>query len=403
MGKRGRPRLTIVCENYWPEVASTGQLITELAEGLAPHFEVEVLTAQPRYHGRYERQPRRQRRGGVDIRRLPSTRFSKSRGAGRIANWLTFFLAAAVAVLVRWRRRTYLLVTNPPTAPWVALVTRLQRQRTFVLVYDLYPDLAEALGAVRSGGGASRAFDLVNRAAFGGADGLVVVGDDMARRIRAKLGERAHLTVIPNWADGSQLVPHEPCESEFLREHGLTGRFVFLYAGNLGRFQDLETLVEAVERLEACGGREPALVFVGGGEKRARLEELARTCSRVRVYDYVPYERLGDLYAAASVGLIALEPGVEHTNVPSKTYSIMAAGLPFLAVCSGSTDLEALAAVGCGVCVRNDAGEVAEAMARYLEDEACRRAAGARARQVFDERFSKGGAIERYRSLLSST
>ncbi len=45
-----RPKLTIVCENYWPEYASTGQLITELAEGLTDHFEVEVLTAQPRYN-----------------------------------------------------------------------------------------------------------------------------------------------------------------------------------------------------------------------------------------------------------------------------------------------------------------------------------------------------------------
>ena len=29
-----RPRLTIVCESYWPELTSTGQLITELAESL---------------------------------------------------------------------------------------------------------------------------------------------------------------------------------------------------------------------------------------------------------------------------------------------------------------------------------------------------------------------------------
>ena len=35
-------RLTVVCENYWPEFASTGQLIAELAEGLSATFEVEV-------------------------------------------------------------------------------------------------------------------------------------------------------------------------------------------------------------------------------------------------------------------------------------------------------------------------------------------------------------------------
>ncbi len=34
MHRGQKPKLTIVCENYWPEFASTGQLITELAEGL---------------------------------------------------------------------------------------------------------------------------------------------------------------------------------------------------------------------------------------------------------------------------------------------------------------------------------------------------------------------------------
>lgn len=122
---------------------------------------------------------------------------------------------------------------------------------------------------------------------------------------------------------------------------------------------------------------------------------------RVQVHDYVPYEELGDLYRAASVGMIALEPGVEQTNVPSKTYAIMAAGLPFLAVCESSTDLSALAALGCGVCVSNDREQVAAAMTRFLDDEQQRRAAGAAARRTFEERFSKTAAVERYRQVLS--
>ncbi len=148
--------------------------------------------------------------------------------------------------------------------------------------------------------------------------------------------------------------------------------------------------------------REPVLVFVGNGEKRQRVEELARGSMRVQVHDYVPYERLGDLYRAASVGLIALEPGVEQTNVPSKTYSIMAAGLPFLAVCSGSSDLTALDALGCGVCVPNDRDQVAAAMTRFLDDESYRSTAGAAARRTFEERFSRKAAVERYHRVLSA-
>ncbi len=403
MVEAAKPRLTIVCENYWPEYASTGQLITDLAEGLTAYFEVEVLTAQPRYNGEYDRRPRREERNGVTIRRLTATRFNKSSGSGRLANWVSFLLAASVAVGSRWRRRTYLFVTNPPTAPWALLLAAALRQRSYVLVYDLYPDLAEALGAVRRGSVVARAFDFVNCQAMRRATGLIAVGSDMARRIEAKLNGRADVQVLPNWADEGLIRPGQQADSGFARAHGLLGRFVFLYAGNLGRFQDLETLIDAVESLDGTWDAQPVLIFVGNGEKRRVVEERAARSQRVQVYDYVPYEELGDLYRAAAVGLIALEPGVEQTNVPSKTYSIMAAGLPFLAVCDASTDLNALEALGCGVCVPNERARVATAMRGFLDDEQHRRSSGAMARRTFEEQFSKTAALERYRRALSLT
>ena len=400
-GRIRKPKLSIVCENYWPEFASTGQLITELAEGLTAFYEVEVLTTQPRYNAKYERRPGREEQNGVTIRRLFSAGFNKRSRAGRLSNWVSFLFAASFAMSVRWRRRIYLIVTNPPTAPWTVLVAKPLGQRSYVLVHDLYPDLAEALGAVPLGGILSRSFDFVNRLAFRHANGLIAVGTDMALRIQQKLGSSVDVQVLPNWADEDRIAPGASEGSEFARTHGLLDRFVFLYAGNLGRFQDLEILIDAVHLLDSTWNREPVLVFVGNGEKRERIEELAQGSGRVQVHDYVPYESLGDLYRAASVGLIALEPGAEQTNVPSKTYSIMAAGLPFLAVCSASTDLMALDALGCGVCVPNDRDQVAAAMVRFLEDESYRSQTGATARRTFEERFSRKSAIERYHQVLS--
>ena len=395
-----KPRLTIACENYWPEVASTAQLITELAEGLTSDFAVEVLTTQPRYHGRYSRHPRRENRNNVTIRRLVCSRFPKSSRVGRLVNWLTFLLSLCLAVATRWRRRTYLFVTNPPTAPWSAVISRALRQRSYVLVYDLYPDLAEAVGAVARGGALARAFDAVNRFSFRRADGLIAVGHDMKARLREKCGEAVAVHLIPNWADPDLVSPRDKASSGFARRHGLVDRFVFLYAGNLGLFQDLETLVHAVHSLDG-GGEDAILIFVGDGGKRKTLEGIARQSDRVRVFDYVPYEELGDLYAAADVGLIALEPGVERTNVPSKTYSIMAAGIPFLAVASASSDLDALADRGCGVVADNEPSSVAASMLRFLREREQVAAAGQRARQVFLENYTKQAIIDRYRQLLS--
>ena len=176
---------------------------------------------------------------------------------------------------------------------------------------------------------------------------------------------------------------------------------MFLYAGNLGLFQDLETLIAAIDQVE--DGDRCRLVFVGDGGKRKTVEAAAKQSDRVMVFDYLPYEQLGDLYAAADAGLIAIEPGVEMVNMPSKTYSILAAGKPFIAVAGGSSDLQALAADDAGIVVNNDAGEVARAMTRLHAHPRIRQRMGKTARRLFEERYTLDHAIERFRSVLVGT
>jgi glycosyltransferase involved in cell wall biosynthesis len=395
-----RPHLTIVCENYWPEYASTGQLITDLSEGLTRWFDVEVITAQPRYHGDYGRFPASELHNGVRVRRIWATSFEKNGRLGRVANWLSFAASAAFTIAPRWGGQTYLFVTNPPTAPWCALLTRLQRQRSFVLVYDLYPDLAQALHVLSKDSRLARVFDVLNLASFRASSGVIALGADMQARLRAKLGPRSRIEVIPNWADGDLISPRPKRTSAFAKRHGLTDKTVFLYAGNLGLFQDLETLIEAVERLE--DGDNCRLVFVGDGGKRKVVEAAAKRSDRVMVFDYQLYRELGDLYAAADIGLIAIEPGVEMVNMPSKTYSILAAGKPFIAVAGASRDLQALAADGAGVVVDNDAAAVAAAMARLRAHPRVRYAMGRTARRIFEERYTRQRVTGLYAALLGA-
>jgi glycosyltransferase involved in cell wall biosynthesis len=394
------PKLTIVCENYWPEFASTGQLITDLAEGLTQWFDVEVITAQPRYHGNYGRYAATQRHNGVLVKRIWGTRFDKNRKLGRITNWLTFAASAGLTIGRDWRRRRFLLVTNPPTAPWCALLTRLQRQQAYVLVYDLYPDLAQALHVLDDHSWQARIFDKLNLASFRASSGVIALGADMRARLRAKLGRKTPVAVIPNWADGDLIAPTPKSRSAFSRRNGLTDKTVFLYAGNLGLFQDLETLIEAVERLPDGDGCR--LVFVGDGGKRKVAEAAARRSDRVMVFDYLPYNELGDLYAAADAGLIAIEPGVEMVNMPSKTYSILAAGKPFIAVAGGSRDLHGLAAEGAGIVVENDASQVAEAMQRLRDHPRIRQRMGKAARRLFEERYTRQKVTALYARLLGA-
>src|SRR6516225_4099608 len=83
----GRPRLLVLNQYYWPGVEATAHLLTELCEGLADEYEIRVLTGV--LHG-HETEPRRVVRNGVEIVRVRSTAFERSRLGLRGLNYVSY-------------------------------------------------------------------------------------------------------------------------------------------------------------------------------------------------------------------------------------------------------------------------------------------------------------------------
>ena len=83
MNPHRRPRLLVLNQYYWPGVEATAHLLTELCEGLADEYEVRVVTGI--LHG-HEDEPRRTVRNGVEVVRVPSTSFERSKLAARATN-----------------------------------------------------------------------------------------------------------------------------------------------------------------------------------------------------------------------------------------------------------------------------------------------------------------------------
>jgi glycosyltransferase involved in cell wall biosynthesis len=144
--------------------------------------------------------------------------------------------------------------------------------------------------------------------------------------------------VIHNWADCSALAPG-PKDNAFARAHGLHDRFVVMHAGNIGLSQNLDVLLDAAERLRVHDGIR--FVFVGDGARRAALEARARDrhLANVRFVPYQPREQMAQSYAAADLFLVSLKPGLAGYIVPSKVYSILAAGRPYVAAVEESCEV----------------------------------------------------------------
>ena len=394
-------RVCFFNRSYWPDFGATGQLLTELAEDLVAHHgcEVTVVTGYP-LRGR-EGLARREVRRGVEIIRAGGTTFDPRRFAGRAMNYVTYFVSACLAGLRVRRPDVVIALTDPPIVGLAALLAaRRHRARFVFLCQDIFPEVAVLLQDFHNRG-VNAALELVNRYLVRQADAIVALGETMKRRLVDGKGAPAdRVTVIHNWADCTTLVPG-PKDNAFARAHGLHDRFVVMHAGNIGLSQNLDILLGAADRLRAHDGIR--FVLVGDGSRRAELE--ARACERgldnVTFVSYQPREAMPLSYAAADLFLVSLEPGLAGYIVPSKIYSILAAGRPYVAAVEEACEVAGITErYGCGFVVPpGDADAFASHILELSRNPSATADLGRRAREAALD-FDRRRQIATYAQLL---
>jgi len=352
--------------SYWPDFGATGQLLTELAEDLVAHHgcEVTVITGYP-VKGP-EGLPAVEVRNGVRIIRAAGTRRDPRQFTGRAANYLTYFLSACWAGLRVRRPDVLVAMTDPPIVGLAAFLAAARHRARFVfLCQDIFPEVAVLLEDFRSDA-VNKTLELVNRFLVRRADAIIALGETMKRRlVDGKGADPARVTVIHNWADCAALVPG-PKDNPFARTHGLRDAFVVMHAGNIGLSQNLDVVIDAASRLRDQRGIR--FVFVGDGARRDALEQLARArgLENVMFVPYQPREHMAKSYASADVFLVSLKPGLAGYIVPSKLYSILAAGRPYLAAVEDACEVvDVTRRYGCGIVV--EPGNAEALAARILE------------------------------------
>lgn len=394
-------RIIILNQFFYPDNAATSQLMTDLAESLVEHsVEVTALAGRGRYNGG-ERLAQRESYRGVRIERAWATNFGKRHLAGRLLDYLSFYLGACWKLLRLPRHDIVMALTTPPLIGLVALIIgRMRRMRVIALVQDLYPDVAVALGALKAGSLVTRALDCLNRFVLSRADRIVVLGECMRERIAAKVGEMraSRIDVIHNWADGREIAPVAGEENSFSLEHELAGRFVVLFSGNLGRVNEFSTVLESARRLN--DRREIVFLFIGEGARADEVKAFSNKhrLENVRLLPYQPRRMLRYSLAAGDISLVTLAEGLAGLSVPSKTYGIMAAGRPVLFVGDPQSDIARLVKEsGCGEAVASgDSARLAAIILNWAADKAALDEIGQTARRVFEERFDRPHAVSAY-------
>ncbi len=397
-------RLTILNQFFYPDHSATSQLMTELAQNLGEYgFEVTAIASRGRYNGGGALPPREQYKG-VRIERAWATSFGKTCLPGRLADYLTFYLAAFWKLLTMPRQDVVMALTTPPLIGLIALIVgRLRGMRFVALMEDLYPDVAVALGALSPKSFLARLLDWLTCQMLKRADRIVVLSDCMLERVVAKVGAEARwrIDVIHNWADGEEIAPLADGKNGFFTERGLADlndKFVVLFSGNLGLVNEFSTVLEAARSLRARS--DIVFVFIGEGSRAPEIRSFVKEngLDNVRMLPYQPRETLRRSLAAGDAMLITLAEGLAGLSVPSKTYSGLAAGRPLLFVGDQRSCVARLILQNdCGATVAGgESARLAEIIAGWAESREETARLGVAARSLFEQRFDRRVAVKSY-------
>ena len=348
-------RLNVLCQLFYPELISTGQPLTELCEVLSDKDNAINVFCGPPTLSKGLSAKRSMTHHGIHIQRLWSTRFSKLFFLGKLLNHLTFTLSCCLWLLkqIITRSKTPVLVlTNPPMLAFCCAIARRLGGPPFIyLIFDVYPETAIALQVLNKHGFLARLWRFGNRYAYQQAASIVVIGRCMKQIIAPQLtpDQAKKLTHIHVWADDTHIQSGHSTQNPYLQKWGLDDKFVCLYSGNMGRFHDMETIMEAATQLRDHD--RIRFVFVGEGHKKAWAMAIAkdRNLTHCQFHGYVPRADLPYSLGCASVGLVSLCSEQVGLSVPSKSYGLLAAGVPIVGILPKDSEIALIIQEhGCG-------------------------------------------------------
>ena len=403
------PRLLFVNQHYWPDIASTGQHLTDLAESCAARgFRVDVLCGRAKYLAGDLEVPKEETHNGVRIRRLATTSFGRGSNLGRIADYGGFYLGVLKELLTGPAYDLVVVLTTPPLLSYAASLAKRLRGRPYAIwSMDLHPDAEIGLGMLEADGFAAKRLEALNRTGYRNADLVVDLGFVMKERIEAKGVDPDRLQTIEVWSDGEEVYPVAPPDNPVRRELGLADdQVVVMYSGNAGLAHRFEEVLDAMRRLKD----DPRFffLFVGSGPRKAEIERVIREeeIANATYRGYFPRDQLAQSLSAGDVHLLTLRQAMAGIAVPGKLYGVMAAGRPVVMVGpERSEPARTIREHGVGVVVDpaepDASGRLVDALLDLADDADKRRALGDNARQQFETYYDRPILCDRWAQVLA--
>ena len=404
--------IIVLCPHFAPDTAPTGDVITRIVqEFVAKDQRVHVVTSLPWYRthaiesGWTGRLVRREKTAWGSITRVhPFPGKSKSNLLRRAIGFGVFSAIAGVCTVFAGgihRRPAAVISMSPPLTLGLTgwLASRIRRCPSVFNIQDVFPDAAVETGAITN----ARIIAVsrwLERVSYHRSDAVVVLSEDLRANVLAKISPKHQhkVHVIPNFVDSDRITPRDRMTS-YREELQIGSEQVVMYAGNVGYSQSLTMMLHAARQMS-----EVTFVINGDGAAREELQRDAAGLSNIRFSGYQPADRVPEVLATADIHVVPLRTGLGAVSVPSKTYSILAAGRPVVAAIDAGTEVtRILTESGAGVSVApDDPVAFTDALRAMVNSGSAATDAGSRGRLWVESHVSPARVANSYLDVIAS-
>ena len=357
-------KILLITQWFDPEPTFKGLLFAK--ELIKNGHEVEVITGFPNYPGGkvYDgykiKSLQKECMEGVDVARVALYPSHDSSALKRVLNYGSFFVTSLFFGLFKAKKADVIYAYNPPLTTTLSAVIfgKIRKIPVIIDIQDLWPDTLTATGMLNN----KVALNIISKLCnftYRGAKEIVVLSPGFKNRLIERGVPEDKITVIHNWCDETALSGVTP-NSNCLPDNG----FNIVFAGNIGKAQGVESIVDAAEIVSA-NKLNVNIIFVGDGISVAGAKQRVAEKKLTNVFfiPRVPMSQVGEILSASDALLVHLNDNdLFKITIPSRTQAYLAAGKPILMGVSGdASDLIEQSKAGF-VCKPNNPQSLANAI-----------------------------------------
>ena len=330
-------KILIVTECFYPEEFKINDVALSWKD---KGYDVDVLTLNPTYplgkifSGYKNSFFRKDEYQGINIFRVYAVTGYRGSIFKKILKYINFMVFGSIAATFIGRKYDYVFgfnmsaLTNMLPA---VIVGKLYKKPITFWVQDIWPDSVYAYGFKRTKI-SSTILDVFVKFMYRNIDRIAVSGRGFKSKLTPYIDKKLIFHYLPNWADDldNDLVP-----ADF---EGGKEVVHFTFAGNIGKVQNLENIVNAFCLLQSNYQDRARLNIIGDGSNLDKIKLLADNNPNIVFHGKKPRSAMASYYKASDFLIISLmDKPIFSVTIPAKTQTYIAAKKPILAIINGDT------------------------------------------------------------------